>query len=110
VDAHPHLKGRFPWPRVPRERPLAGSRSENSILRMGKGDEEGVALVVDLSAAVRGESFPKEPVVVGEEVCVLAALRPEQLRGALDIRKQERCRGSLCIVHHAIMPRDLHLP
>ncbi len=42
-----------------RECPLTCSRSENGIFGTVEGDEERVALVVDLPTAVRCERFPQ---------------------------------------------------
>ena len=92
VDAHPHLQSGPARPRVLRDCPLARSRSENGILGTVEGDEEGVALVVDLLTAVRCECFAEQPAVLGQDVCVLAAVRLEQLRRAFDIREQETLR------------------
>src|SRR5215207_3516027 len=65
------------------------ARSENGSLGTVEGDEEGVALVVDLLTAVRCECFAEQPAVLGQDVCVLAAVGLEQLRRAFDIREQE---------------------
>jgi hypothetical protein len=57
MDAYPHLKIGPARPRARRDCPLARSRSENGVLGTVEGDEERVALVVDLLTAVRSECF-----------------------------------------------------
>jgi hypothetical protein len=99
MDADPHLKRGPARPRVCRYCPLARGRSENGILGTVEGDEERVALVVDLLTAVGCECFAEQPSVLGEDGYVLAAVGLEQLRRAFDIREQERCGGSRRLVH-----------
>ena len=55
-----------------------------------KGDEEGVALCVDLDAAVRRERFPQHSSVLPERFRVgIWPERVEQARRALDVREEE---------------------
>jgi hypothetical protein len=72
--------------------------------RIGKGDEEAVARVVDLLSTVLGEQRPQRPVVPADEVLPgLVPDRLEQSRRAHDVREEERAGhglGSLAL-HHA---------
>ena len=62
---------------------------EHRILRACKRDEEGVALRVDLVAAVRRERGAKQPSVVGEHVGVAVAKLLDEPRRALDVGEEE---------------------
>ena len=50
---------------------LRVDRCGDRILRRLEGDEERVALVVDLAAAVRRERRTQDPVMLGQELRVL---------------------------------------
>jgi hypothetical protein len=91
------------------ERPLARGGGEDGVLGAFERDEEGVSLVVDLSPAVGCELLPQEAVVIGQDSCVLAALRLEQLRRALDVGEKERCHGGARFVHGRNHPARLDL-
>lgn len=93
MDAYPHPDGGSSGPRVRCDGLLARGGCEDGVLRAWKSDEERVALVVDLPAAVGSECFPEEAVVIGQDACVLAAMRPEELRRTYDVREQKRGRS-----------------
>lgn len=69
-------------------------------------DEEGVALVVDLSSAVSGEGLAQQAVVVGQNARVVGAVGSEKLRRALDVGDEERCRCGRRLDHvrHHVAP------
>ena len=73
----------------PVQRLLCLRRRRERIGGAGEGDEEGVALRVDLDAAVGGERLAKHPPVFGESVCVGVAELLQELRRALDVGEQE---------------------
>ena len=62
VDSHSH-----PY-RPLTQRALRVERSRGRVCRTGKGDEERVALGVDLDTIVGGERFSQDPAVLGEDV------------------------------------------
>ena len=62
MDSHSH-----PY-RPLTQRALRVERSRGRVCRTGKGDEERVALGVDLDPAVRGKGVPEDPAVLGEDV------------------------------------------
>ena len=66
---------------------VGGSR--NCIRCASEGDEEGVALGVDLDACVRGERLSQHASVLGEEVGVGGAVLLEESRRALDVREEK---------------------
>ena len=73
--------------------------------RGGEGDEERVALRVDLDAAAGAEGGAQDAPVLGERVGVaLGAERVQELRRALDVGEEERHRpGGQCALHRGIM-------
>ena len=73
------------------ERLLPGLGGGDRAGRGREGDEERVALRVDLDAVVCGERFPKDAAVLCESLGV--RVRPErvqQARRTLDVREEER--------------------
>jgi hypothetical protein len=72
---------------------LAGGGRKNRILGALKGDEERIALVVDLPPAKGGERFPQQAVVVLQDGRVLVAVQLQESRRALDVREEKRCCG-----------------
>jgi len=59
------------------------------VSRPREGDEEGVALSVDLDAAAPLERLAQRPSVIGERIRVGVAQLVEQLRRALDVGEEE---------------------
>ena len=77
-----------------RERLAAGPRGVGCALGGREGDEEGVALRVDLDAAVGRERLAQRAPVLGERLAVrVRAELPEQARRALDVGEEERDRA-----------------
>jgi hypothetical protein len=68
-----------------------------SVLRTAEGDEEGVALRVNLHPAVPCERMPELSPVVGENASVPVAELLQKARGSLNVGEQEgdRSRGEL---------------
>ena len=74
-----------------RERVLPLAGRGDGARRGREGDEERVALRVDLDAAVRGEGVAQHAPVLGERLRVrLGPERVQQPRRALDVREEER--------------------
>jgi hypothetical protein len=71
---------------------LSRGSSKHSALGTYEGEEERVALVVNLSSSVRRERSPQQPMVVSQDLGVHVAVRPEQLRRSFNVREEERCR------------------
>jgi hypothetical protein len=73
--------------------PLSASRAAGCRShRIGcsrEGDEEGVALCVDLNAVVLGERFSQRGSVLGEKVGVPGTVFLEEPGRALDVREKE---------------------
>ena len=71
------------------ERALRRARGQRGVRRLAKGDEEGVALRVDLLAAVLFECGAQDPAVLGQHLAVPVSQLLEQARRALDVREEE---------------------
>ena len=72
-----------------------------------EGDEEGVALRVDLDAAVAREGLAQDAAVLGERLCVgLAPELVQQPGRALDVGEEEGDGSGGEIAWHGIMMRD----
>ena len=85
MQAHPHAD------RPGLERALAVEGGRGGAGRGREGDEERVALRVDLDAAVRREGGAQDAPVLGERLRVaLGAERVQQPRRALDVGEEER--------------------
>ena len=94
MDAHPHAD------RLGRQRVLGLARREQRLPRVGEGDEEGVALRVDLDPAVRRERRSQRAPVLSQRVCVPLGAQLVQQRGrALDVGEQERDGAGRQIAH-----------
>ena len=73
VEAHAHADVHPLRPRVRRVRALRLDRGRDRVARAREGEEERVALRVDLDAAAVSERLAHEPPVVGEHVAVPVA-------------------------------------
>jgi hypothetical protein len=62
------------------QRLVCRNRRQHGVPGAEEGDEEGVALRVDLVAAVRVERVPQEVLVLGEEADVPVARLPQEPR------------------------------
>ena len=94
----------------------AGSQGTTAILggleravRRREREEEGVALGVDLYAAVTSEGLPQHATVLGEQVRVGGLAEPVQQSGrTLDIGEQKRdSSGRQVGAHHRTVLRDV---
>ena len=84
VDAHAHLD------RPLAERLLRLPRRRERARCCREGDEERIALRVDLHAAVAREGRPQDAAVLGERPCIpLRAELVQQLGRPLDVREEE---------------------
>ena len=101
VDAHPH-PDRLPLgPVVRREGELARRGAVERVTRTLEGEEERVALCVDLDAAVHGERRAQQLPVGGQGVVVADAEESREPRRPLDVREEERD-GSLRKFRHVV--------
>ena len=83
VDAHPHPD------RTLGERLLPFACGRERVARPPEGDEEGVALRVDLDPAVRLESRPQRAAVLGQRIRVGIAQLVQQLGRPLDVGEEK---------------------
>jgi hypothetical protein len=91
VEAHPHLDLDTVRPRVREECELALDCSQERIrARARERDEEGVALRIDLVAAVSGERLPEQALVVAHDGSVAIPQLLHEPRRPLDVREDER--------------------
>ena len=94
VQAHPHPDVDPVGPVVLGVGALRLDRCRDGVAGTGKGEEEGIALRVDLDASEGREAFPHQPPVLGEDVVVTLA-EPLQERGrAFDVAEDERDRAA----------------
>ena len=78
-----------------------GRRRERARRRR-EGEEEGVALRIDLDAALGGACLTDHSAVLGERLCVaLGAELVQQPRRALDVREEEGDGAGREVVSHA---------
>ncbi len=89
VQAHAHAQLGALGPVVRRERALTVRGRGGRVARAGEDVEEGVALRVDLLAAVRGERLAEEALVRLEHAAVAVAQLFQQLRRSLDVGEEE---------------------
>jgi len=81
------------------ERALSGDCGCDGITCTGEGDEEGIALRINLGTAVLGKCGAKQSAMLGEDRAV-ALLQPlDQLCRAVDVGKEKRD-GSLGQIGH----------
>ena len=92
VQAHPHADFFLLWPRVSGEGALSCDRAGHGVPRSRERVEEGVALRVDLRAALFAELVSEEPAVVADDLAVGVTELLEQPGRALDIGEQKRDR------------------
>ena len=73
VNTHAHAEFCALGPAVLRKRALGFDGRGDRVLRAWKGDEEGVALRVDLTTAVLVECLPQNSLMLGERLGVAFA-------------------------------------
>ena len=97
VQAHAHAQ------QAGRELGLRVGRGSCRGARVGKGDEERVALRVDFDSPLAGARGPQDPPVLGERLHVARAQVLEKPRRAFDVREEERDGAGGKLTHPAIM-------
>jgi hypothetical protein len=88
VDAHTNSQLDV-RPTVLEEGALALLGCGERIARIREGDEEAVALRVDLDSSVPQEARAEQPAVVCQDIRVSVAERAQQLRRPFDVGEQE---------------------
>src|SRR5205823_5522381 len=78
---------------------LRSDRCGDSISGTGESDEEGIALRVDLAAAILLEGMTQQASALRQHAGIALAQLLEQLRGALDIREEEGERSRWKMTH-----------
>ena len=71
-----------------------------------EGDEEGVALRVDLDARVSLECVPQSPAVLGQDLRIPVSVLVEQPRRAFDVREEEGDRSARQLAHSGIIRQN----
>src|SRR6059058_511449 len=89
VDADPDPELDPRRPPMALDRPLGRHRRQNRVAGAEKGDEERVALRVDLVAPVLLERVAQEPLVFREDAGVPLAELPQEARRSLHVAKDE---------------------
>ena len=89
VNPHAHSKLRPVRPLVLGERTLPVDGCGHGVLGPPEGDEEGVALRVDLMSAVGCEGLAQQSLMLRERLSVEPAQTLQQARRSLDVREQE---------------------
>ena len=84
---------------MPGERLLRRDRRLCSVLGRGEGDEEGVALSVDLDALVARERRAQNAAVLGEQRRVRVARSLQQARRAFDVGEEKSHRAGWKLFH-----------
>ena len=101
MQAHPHPH------RPARERALRLSGRRHRVGRTRKGDEERVALRVDLDPVVPPPRLPQRAAVLGKHLRIPVAQLLEQPRRPLDVGEEERHRpGRELGLHPPILSRQ----
>ena len=90
VDADPHAHLDALGPAMRHEGPLRAHRGGDRVARPREGDEEPVALGVDLTPAVLVEHRAQQPLMLGEHHRVIVAQPCQQPRRPLDVAEQKR--------------------
>ena len=88
--------------RPPGKRTLYFSGGQYGISDAFEGDEEGVALSVDLPALALGECRPQYLAVLVECVRVPAAQPPHEFGRSHDVGEEERDRTAWLLAHRAL--------
>ena len=109
VDPHSNLDVHGLWPLVGEERKLSFDGSKHRLARAREGDEEGIALRVDLVAAVSRERCAQQPLMLGEHPLVPVAELLHEPRRPLDVREQEGdgAARTLRLAHRGAPHREL---
>ncbi len=84
VETHSRLDG------AACEGALAVTGSGDGVRGPREGDEEGIALGIDLDAVVLGDGRAKQPAVLVKRLCIVVTELVQELRRALDVGEEER--------------------
>ena len=90
-----------------RERDLSLDRRQKRVACAGEGDEEGVALGIDLVAAVRFEGRPQQALMLREHLSIPLPQLLDESRRPLDVGEEEGDRAARKVGHHVIMRAEL---
>ena len=90
VDAHPHAHVDALGPTLRGQRALRAHRGGDRVARPHEGDEERVALGVDLVTVVLVERRPQQALMLGQHLGVAATQPRQQPRRTLDVAEQKR--------------------
>jgi hypothetical protein len=94
VETHSHAHGCSVGPRMRVESSLRRDRGGDSVAGSFEGDEERVALGVDLPPLVRLASLPNQALVLLEYVRVSVAEALHEGGRAFEVREEERDRAA----------------
>jgi hypothetical protein len=89
VNPHPHTQLRAVGPLEPGEGTLAVDGCRHRVLGASEGDEERVALGVDLVSAVSLESLAEQSLMLRERLPVQRAEPLQQAGRSLDVREEK---------------------
>ena len=101
VQAHPHLDLHAVRPGVRRDGELALDGRHQCVSRTREGDEERVALGVDLIASMRFECRAQQPLVLLEHLAVPLSQQLDEARRPLYVGEQEGDRTARQVGHVA---------
>jgi hypothetical protein len=93
VEAHSHPHVHAARPSVSGKGLLCRDGTRDRIFRAGKGNEQGVALGIDLAAVEVGEHAPEHAMVLLKHVRIAGPESLEQARRPLDVGEEERDRA-----------------
>lgn len=102
VKTHADLGSRSGRPGVRCERALHRDCGEDGILDAPEGDEERIALGIDLPSLVLGECRPQQLSVLAKHVGVPLAQCPDELRRSLHVSEEERDGAARLCTHRAL--------
>jgi hypothetical protein len=103
VHPHAHCEAATVGPPFGLVRLLCRDGRRDGVLRSVEGDEEALALRVDLVASVGVDCATDQLTVAGEHVAVCMAEPPEHARRSLHVGEQERDRADRKPAHHGLM-------
>src|SRR6266851_9570283 len=101
VQAHADTYRHTCWPDVAGESPLGGHSRREGIGGTSKGDEEGIALRVDLVPVILVERRAQQVPRLHQQAGVAVAHLLEEVRGSLDIAEEQRDRSRRELTHAA---------
>ena len=109
VQAHAHLDLYAFGPSVRMEVALRRHCGPDRVFPAWEGDEERVALRVDLVAPVSRRGLADDALVLGEHFCVVRADLPEQLRRPFDVGEEEGDRSARKLRHRRSLTQSVRV-